>query len=210
MRYCLFLFLLFGQLTVVNAQLDQPAPTIPTLKVGYSLGLSYNMYSWHRPPSSLSLQKPYSTGQVLNILPGFHTGLWIGNVKNWLLSVETGINFLPFALSSQQYSGLGILEVPTLIRVQFPLTRQQSLWTFLHLGAGLQWQSVDLYDRASINSHQRQYFVWVGEIGWQLAAVAHQQHRIRALEFFVRVGAAPVGATHISIGLCLRFRNGKK
>lgn len=212
MRYCFFLLALFGQLTLVNAQIeDSLLASKSNLKIGYSIGLSYNIYSWYHlsnTPSAFE-KKTYSTGQAMNILPGLSTGLWIGNVKHWLLSLETEVTFLPFALSLQQYRGLGTLEVPTLVRFQFPLSRQQSLWTFLHFGTGIQWQLLDLYGHTS-PTHSHQHFTWVGEVGWHISAVAHQRHILRELEFFVRLGTNTKEFFHFNTGLRLCFRNGNK
>lgn len=210
MRFCLFLLALVGQLLTAHAQTTDNPPPSSNLRIGYSLGLSYNFYSWYRPPSISTNFEIYSTGQVLNILPGLHAGVWIGDVEHGLLSLQTELSFLPFALSLQQYSGLGVLEVPTLIKFQLPISRQQSLWTFVHLGAGVQWQAVDLYDKRPFSTHAQQYMTWVGEIGFHLSAVAHSKHKIRELEYFVRIGAAPNGAFSANTGLRLCFRNGTK
>jgi hypothetical protein len=193
----------------INAQQDL-APSSANnknLHLGYSLGLSYNFYSWYAPPNYTTSN--YSTGQALNILPGLNAGLWLGDIDNWLLSLETEINFLPFALSLHNYNGLGSLEIPTLVKIQFPLSKQQSLWTFLHIGLGVQWQSVDLYARKELANYNQSYLTWVGELGWQIAAVAHHKHQIRTLEYFVRVGAQ-VDALSVNTGLRLRFSNGNK
>lgn len=206
MRYGLLLCLLIGCWTIVNAQQSiRPSYTVKNdLHLGYSLGLSYNFYSWYAPPNYATSN--YSTGQVLNLLPGLNTGLWIGDINHWLLSLETAINFLPFALSLNNYNGLGSLEVPTLVKIQLPLSKQQSLWTFLHIGLGVQWQSVDLYARKELTHYNQNYLTWVGELGWQIAAVAHHKHRIRTLEYFVRVGAQ-TNALSVNTGLRLRFSN---
>ncbi|MFK7798511.1 MAG: hypothetical protein AB8E82_13750 [Aureispira sp.] len=209
MRYGLLLCLLIGYWTVGNAQqsIVPPATVNKNLHMGYSLGLSYNFYSWYAPPNYTASN--YSTGQVLNILPGLNTGLWIGDVEHWLLSLETEINFLPFAFSLNKYNGLGSLEIPTLAKIQLPLSKQQSLWTFLHVGLGVQWQRVDLYDRKELANYNQTYITWIGELGWQIAAVAPHKHRLRTLEYFVRVGAQ-VNALSVNTGLRLRFSNGSK
>lgn len=209
MRYGLLLCLLIGYWTVANAQqsMDSASAAKKNLHLGYSVGLSYNFYSWYAPPNYTASH--YSTGQVLNILPGLNTGLWIGDVDNWMLSLETEINFLPFTLSVDQYNGLGSLEIPTLAKIQLPLSKQQSLWTFLHIGLGVQWQSVDLYARKELTNYNQTYLTWIGELGWQIAAVAHHKHRLRTLEYFIRVGAQ-VDALSINTGLRLRFSNGNK
>jgi hypothetical protein len=210
MRYGLFLSIFLGMAVWATAQNTKTAS--PTLKTGYSLSLSYNLYSWHRAPQLPDNPKPppYSTGQALNILPGLGAGLWLGTVDKWLLSLESELTFLPFALDVQHYRGLGVLEVPTLIKFQFPLSRQQSLWTFLHIGAGLQWQLLDLYDRALLPTQQRKYWTYVGEIGWHLSAVAHQRHRIRELVYFVRFGFNQQAAINVQTGLQVYFRNGNR
>lgn len=208
MRYCLFVVALIGQLALVNAQTAETPSS--RIRVGYSLGLSYNLYSWYRAPNESRGNKPYSTGQVLNILPGVGVGFWLGDMDHWLLSLETEVNFLPLALSVQQYNGLGVLELPTLLKLQVPLSRQQSLWTFVHVAAGVQWQQIDLYDRSVASKHQRQYLTWVGEIGVHLSAVAHKKHRLRELEYFIRLGAGEAGAFGWNTGLRLQFRNGNR
>ncbi len=213
MRYSIFLWAILGQWAFLQAQtIPEVDPTPSTLRVGYSWALSYNLYSWYRAPNreQQSERRPYSTGQAMNLLPGLSLGFWLGDVEHGLFSLETEINFLPFAVSVQQYQGIGVLEIPTLLKYQFPLSRQQSLWTFLHVGAGVQWQYLDLYDRAAQSQYERRYLTWIGEIGWHLSAVAHQKHRLRELEYFIRFGVGQTTAISLNTGLRLRFRNGTR
>lgn len=201
---CLFILgLSFGKL---HAQ-EAPKPK-SKIHLGYALFLNYNLYSWYQKPSTI--ENPLSSsGQVLNVLPGLGVNFWVGDVDHWILSVEGGIEYLPFALDTDIYKGMGALSIPILAKAQFPILKQKSLWLMLHAGAGVQLLHTDIYARPDVYSIGFNPFFTtvVGEVGLHISAVGYQRQHIREVELFLRAGAAPFGAVSFTTGLRLTLWN---
>ncbi|WMX16702.1 MULTISPECIES: hypothetical protein [unclassified Aureispira] len=201
---CLSLIgLLFGKL-----QAQENSQTTSPIYVGSAFFMNYNLYSWYQKPSRI--ESPLSaSGQVLNILPGLGVNFWVGDVDRWIVSIEGGIEYLPFALDIDHYKGLGALSIPLLAKVQFPVAKQKSLWLMLHFGAGTQLLHTDIYARPSAyqNTYNPFFASIVGETGIHISAVGHKRQHLREVELFFRAGAAPFGTISFSTGLRLTLWN---
>lgn len=207
MKYILLclsiLSLSFGKL---HAQETPKAKT--KVHLGYAFFMNYNLYSWYQKPSTI--ESPLSSsGQVLNVLPGLGLNFWIGDVDHWILSIEGGLEFLPFALDIDNYKGLGALSIPILAKAQFPILKQKSLWLMLHVGAGAQLLHTDIYARPDAYQNVANPFFTtiVGELGVHISTVGYQRQHIREVELFLRAGAAPFGAVSVTTGLRLTLWN---
>jgi hypothetical protein len=201
---CLFILgLSFGKLHA------QEAPKAkPKVYAGYALFLNYNLYSWFQKPTTI--ERPLSSsGQVLNVLPGLGLNLWVGDIDHWIVSIEGGIEYLPFALDTDIYKGMGALSIPILAKAQFPVAKQKSLWLMLHVGAGAQLLYTDIYARPDVPSivFNRFFTSIVGEVGVHISAVGYKRQHIREVELFFRAGAAPFGTASFTTGLRLTFWN---
>jgi len=207
MKYILLcLFIVVGSFEKLNAQ-DTPA-TKTKIYAGYGLFINYNLYSWYQRPSTI--ESPLSSsGQVLNVLPGLGLNFWIGDVDHWIIALEGGIEYLPFALDIDNYKGMGALSIPVLAKVQFPVAKQKSLWLMLHFGAGAQFLHTDIYNRpeAYQNASNPFFTSIVGELGVHISAVGYARQHLREVELFFRVGAAPFGTVSFNTGLRLTLWN---
>lgn len=198
------LCLLIGKL---QAQ-DTETKTKTKVYVGYAFFINYNLYSWYQKPSTI--ERPLSSsGQVLNILPGLGLNVWVGNVDQWIISIEGGIEYLPFALDIDHYKGLGALSIPLMAKVQFPVAKQKSLWLMLHFGAGTQLLHSDIYARPDFYQNTANPFFTsiIGEFGIHISAVGYRKQHLREVEWFVRAGAAPFGTISFNTGLRLTLWN---
>ncbi len=139
--YILFFLLLCN---FVDAQ-EAPKPK-PKLYAGYGLFINYNLYSWYQKPTTIEAPSR-SSGQIFNVLPGLGFNFWLGDIDHWLLALDGGIEYYPFAIDLDGYRGMGALSIPVLAKVQFPVAKQKSLWLMLHLGAGVQFVKTDLHNR---------------------------------------------------------------
>lgn len=202
----------FGMTLLLNthysyAQEKQSTKT-STLHVGYHLYMNYNLYSWFQQNSILP-NSNNGSGQVLNILPGLGAGIWFGNIDRWAVAIEGGIEYLPFALDVDNYSGLGALSIPILSKAQFPVAKQKSLWLMLHAGAGIQFFSTDLYARPDNLSGLNPF--WdasiIGEVGIHISAVGYHKQHIKEIEFFIRAGGFPTNTVSFNTGLRLTLWN---
>ena len=81
------------------------------IEFGYGISYAYNLYTYSITPNRRDSISS-SSGQVLNVLPGLHMNLWFGNVDTWILSLEAGATYLPFALDIDNFRGMGILKFP--------------------------------------------------------------------------------------------------
>ncbi|MFT5648217.1 MAG: hypothetical protein ACI976_002915 [Aureispira sp.] len=201
---CLFILgLSFGKLHA------QDAPKTKTkIYAGYALFLNYNLYSWYQKPNTI--ERPLSSsGQVFNVLPGLGMNLWLGDIDHWILSLEGGIEYLPFALDTDVYKGMGALSIPVLAKIQFPVAKQKSLWLMLHVGAGVQFLHTDIYARPNTVGigFNRFFTSIVGEVGVHISTVGYKRQHIREVELFFRAGGAPFGTASFNTGLRLTFWN---
>ena len=125
------------------------------------------------------------------------------------MSVEAGIEYLPFELDLQKYKGLGSISFPIMAKVHIPIAKQHSTWIMLHGGLGRQLIKTDLY--ANPNNYQNFvnpfYTNIVGEVGIHLSAVGYHYQHIRELEYFVRIGGAPDASFMFQTGVKLSFWN---
>lgn len=187
----------------------QEAPKAKTkIYLGYAFFMNYNLYSWYQKPSTI--ENPLSSsGQVLNVLPGLGVNFWVGDVDHWMLSVEGGIEYLPFALDTDIYKGMGALSIPILAKAQFPILKQKSLWLMLHAGAGVQLLHTDIYARPDVYQNIANPFFTniVGEVGLHISTVGRKRQHIREVELFFRAGGAPFGAASFTTGLRLTLWN---
>ena len=201
--YLSILGLSFGKLHA------QDAPKTKTkVSAGYALFLNYNLYSWYQKPNTI--ENPLSSsGQIFNVLPGLGLNLWVGDIDHWIISLEGGIEYLPFALDTDIYKGMGALSIPILAKVQFPLAKQKSLWLMLHVGAGAQFLHTDIYARPDAYQNAANPFFTsiVGEVGVHISTVGYKRQHIREVELFFRAGAAPFGTASFNTGLRLTLWN---
>lgn len=210
-RQLLLLFLFLVITTSSFAQKEENTAT--KIHFGYGLFVNYNLYSWYQKPAydkdGRIPNKNTSAGQVLNILPGLGANLWLGDIDNWILSIEAAVEYLPFALNLNNYQGMGAISIPTMAKVQFPIAKQQSLWLMAHVGLGVQFFETDLYDKIRPNTPFGFAFhkSIIGEIGIHVSAVAYKRQHIREIEFFVRAGGLPDGFVTFNTGLRLTFWN---
>lgn len=191
--------------TTSTAQAQEQEKQASALHFGYGLFLNYNLYTWHQKPSFVLANS--SSGQVFNVLPGVGASLWLGDVDHWLIALESGVEFLPFALDIDNYSGLGAVSFPILAKVQLPVAKQKSLWLMVHAGAGVQFTKTDLYAQPNTTINHPFYATIMGEVGFHISAVGYQKQHLREVELFVRAGAAPLGAISVHTGLRVSFLN---
>jgi len=186
----------------------QDTSTTTKIYTGYGLFMNYNLYSWYQKPSTIESPRSAS-GQVLNILPGLGLNFWVGDVDHWIISIEGGIEYLPFALDIDNYKGLGALSIPIMAKVQFPVAKQKSLWLMLHFGAGAQLLHTDIYSRpeAYQNASNPFFTSIVGEFGVHISTVGYQRQHLREIELFFRAGAAAFGTVSFNSGLRLTLWN---
>ena len=183
---------------IINAQASaKPKP----VQAGYQFRIQYNLYNRfsHRP----KLQKAsVSSGQVLNVVPGIGGGFWLSQPHKWWLSVHANIEYSPLALDFEQKIGLGTLNIPVGIECKLPLTRQKSLWTFMHFGFGTELFYSAIYQKNAFNNlHQSLY----AELGVHLAAVGLIKKQKKDLSFYFRYGIGWEGERSLNIGLRLQF-----
>jgi len=188
-------------------QEDKAAKTTP-LHIGYHIYMNYNLYSWFQQGNPWA-NPNNGVGQVLNLLPGLGAGIWLGDVDRWTVAIEGGIEYLPFALDVDNYSGLGALSIPILSKAQFPIAKQKSLWLMLHAGAGLQFFTTDLYarpDNSPSNSSTWEASI-IGELGIHITAVGYHKQHLKEIELFVRAGGFPTHTLSFTTGLRLTLWN---
>ena len=175
---------------------------------GYGLFLNYNLYSWYQNPASNN-NSGSSCGQVLNIIPGLGFNFWLGDIEHWILSMEAGVEYNPFAFDLERYSGMGALGIPAMAKVYFPVAKQKSLWLMLHGGIGLQFISTNLYNQPSTSQVITNIFYTniVGEVGIHIAAVGHYRKQIKEIEYFIRFGGGAFNSINLNTGIRLTFWN---
>ena len=206
MKKSIYIFLLIIISGTVYAQQNNTREQ-RKLYFGYGININYNLYSWYQNKSKTN-QSVSRSGQVLNILPGLGLNLWCGDIKHWILSVEGGVNYLPFALNINQYSGMGSLSFPLIAKIHFPVAKQKSLWAMLHIGIGAQFNRTDLYDRRNNSVQNNSFFTTIaGELGIHVAAVGFLRRQIRDIEYFIRVGGYE-NSISINTGIRLSFWKG--
>ncbi|CAA6817777.1 MAG: Unknown protein [uncultured Aureispira sp.] len=207
MKYILLCLSILG-LSFGKGQAQDAPKTKTKIHLGYALFMNYNLYSWYQKPSTIETPLS-SSGQVLNVLPGLGVNFWVGDVDHWIVSLEAGMEYLPFAFDTDRYKGLGALSIPVLAKVQFPVAKQKSLWLMLHVGAGAQFLHTDIYARpdAYLNAVNPFFTTIVGEVGLHLSAIGRKRQHIREAELFFRAGGAPLGAASFTTGLRLTFWN---
>lgn len=187
-------FCFFFSLASLNAQ---------RLQMGMSLYLDYNLYHWSQKPNSLSPEQE-SAGQLLNLIPLGGFGLWIGRAGSTTLGVEGGIEYMPFSFDTKDYKGMGAVSFPVLLRLTQPFSPQAGISPFIGLGAGLQWNRIDLYGRPSgsqvaLNPYFQTRVVELSlgmGSGWHL-----DEKQTGLIAFYVRMGNSPEGAFSMNMGL---------
>ncbi|BDS12626.1 hypothetical protein [Aureispira anguillae] len=192
--------------TAIHAQQEKQAT--PKLYVGYGLFMNYNLYCWYQKTSQADLSLS-SSGQVFNVLPGLGFNVWFGDVDRWILSIESAIEYAPFALDLAHYKGMGALSIPILAKAQFPIAKQQSLWLMLHVGAGAQLSKTELSARPPTHQNVFNPFFTtvIGEVGFHISAVGYRRQHIREVELFIRAGVGALGAVSFNSGLRMTFWN---
>lgn len=151
MKRILYLFFLMLFISNVHAQ------------VGYGLTVKTELYSrYNNPASENVLNEPaQSAGSALLNL-GIGPKLWFGG-ENIAFSPEAAVIFSPFALSSNDYKGLGALSFPIMAKFHFlGMTNFNRDGKFgFALGAGIQYTRTEIFGLNSSASDigvQRSYF----------------------------------------------------
>ena len=206
MKKSIYIFLLVIISGTVQAQQNNQKEQ-KKLYFGYGININYNFYC-HYQNRSKTNQSVSTSGQVLNILPGLGLSLWCGDIEHWILSVEGGVDYSPFALNVNKYAGMGALSLPITAKLHFPFAKQKSLWAMLHIGIGAQFNRTELYNRAGNNPSQNNSFFTtiVGEMGIHVAAVGYWRRQMRDIEYFIRVGGFE-NSISINTGIRLTFWN---
>lgn len=207
MKKSIYIFLIIIISVTVHAQQNKQSKQ-NKLYFGYGLNINYNLYCWYQ--NNAKTNQPVSTsGQVLNILPGLGLSLWLGDIEHWILSIESGIDYSPFALSVNKYAGMGSLSLPLISKFHFPIAKQKSLWALLHIGIGAQFNQTNLYNRGMNNHHSQNnsfFTTIVGELGIHAAAVGYWRKQLRDIDYFIRVGGFE-NSISINTGIRLTFWN---
>lgn len=187
-------FCFFLSLNALNAQ---------RLQMGLSLYLDYNLYHWYQKPSTLSAEQE-SSGQILNLIPLGGFGLWIGRAGGTTLGIEGGIDYMPFSFDTKDYNGMGAVSFPVLVRLTQPFSPQAGLSPFIGLGAGLQWNRIDLYGRpsGSVRALNPYYQTRVVELSLGMGSGWHiDEKQTGLIAFYVRIGNSPEKAFSMNMGL---------
>jgi hypothetical protein len=173
------------------------------LQMGMSFYLDYNLYHWYKKPASLSPETE-SAGQILNLLPIGGMGLWIGRAGSTTLGIEGGIDYSPFSFDTKEYKGMGAVSFPVLVRLTQPFAPQQGISPFFGVGAGLQWNRIDLYGRPSgsqtaLNPYFQtrviEFSLGMGS-GWHI-----DERQTGLIAFYARIGNSPDQAFSMNFGL---------
>lgn len=216
MRFTIFCLLFLSATHFCIAQNDtisavNNATPKKTVRFGYNFHLNYNLYTWYQTPTTTSSDN-HSVGQALNILPGLGGGIWVGDVKNWLLSVDASVQYLPFAFDTEQFTGMGSLAFPVATKIQFPIAKQNSTWLMMHLGAGVQFVKTDCYARPETlaTAPNPFYATYYGEVGFHISAVAYRLQHLREVELFFQAGAGANQNMLFGAGLKLTYWNAIK
>jgi len=207
MKYILLCLSILG-LSFGKLSAQEAAKPKTKVYLGYALFMNYNLYSWYQKPSTI--ESPLSSsGQVLNVLPGLGGNIWVGDVDHWIVSVEGGIEYLPFAFDTDNYKGLGALSIPILAKVQLPILKQKSLWLMLHAGTGVQLLHTDICARPDAYQNAANPFFAniVGEVGVHISTVGYKRQHLREVELFCRAGGGAFGAASFTTGLRLTLWN---
>jgi hypothetical protein len=205
MTKILIIILLFFSL---GSQAQESNQKQKDIYFGYGLFLNYNLYSWYQNPAANS-NVASSCGQVLNIIPGLGFNFWLGDIEHWILTIESGVEYNPFAIDLEHYTGMGALGFPTMAKVYFPVAKQKSLWLMFHGGIGCHMISTNLYNRplsaqAIANSF---YTNIIGELGIHIAAVGHNRKQIKEIEYFIRIGGGAFNSINLNTGIRITFWN---
>lgn len=121
-------------------------------RMGTLFYMDYSAYRWDQRPAAASLPtqtNPYSLGQTLNVVPGVYGGIWGGDIRWALLSVEGGMSYFPFSLDISQQTtpkSWGTLGFPILFKLNWLLDssyrqegRRVNFKSFIFAGYGQEW-----------------------------------------------------------------------
>ncbi|MCP4440764.1 MAG: hypothetical protein GY810_17720 [Aureispira sp.] len=114
------------------------------LHLGFSAYLNYSLYQWYQQPTTIS-SSHRSVGQAFNVLPTGGLGFWVGRPNAFFLNIEGGIDYAPFSLDLEEYSGLGAMALPVVARGIIPFDGDKGLSSFVGVGFGVQWSKNGLY-----------------------------------------------------------------
>lgn len=198
------LFILLG-ITDGFAQKKQGSEASP-FEFGLQIPISYNLYHRYQSPTykgSSGQTEQERAGQILNILPGLGAGIWLGQPRYYIISVDAQIEYKPFSLRTGEFRGLGAYAVPILMRVHVPFLKTKGLALTGQLGGGVQLSQTNMYARPTNVDQIPLSSTIVGElgvgvlIGWDGGQPAWQ------FDLFTRIGRGKNQAASTNIGLRL-------
>ncbi len=121
-------------------------------RLGTIYYLDYSAYRWDQRPANAALpntNEVYSLGQALNVLPGVYGGIWTGDQRWALFSVEGGMSYFPFSLdlgNSSTPKSWGTLGFPLLAKVNWILDssyrqnrRRVNFKSYVYAAYGREW-----------------------------------------------------------------------
>ncbi len=130
-RY-IYLLILGGQSLLLNSQ-----------SVAWGFTLKNDLYTRYVNPSD-GLYSASAGSALINI--GLGPKLWIGG-DDFTVSPEVSFMYSPFALSSEDFKGMGAISFPAMVKFEFlGLSNKNKDGKFgFALGAGYQWSRTELY-----------------------------------------------------------------
>lgn len=188
----LTIILLFSGLVLCMSQDKKTAINKPLFVVRPVLLLDYNFYHWIQEPPRYPNAAPKNKGQLLNILPGIGGGILLGKKSEIMFGLETSIRYFPFSLDLAGYEGMGSFTIPIITSLRIPTKG----FMFFHLGLGVQWNHINMYERTEYHQqYENKFFMtYIGEIGLGL-----EEHFFRV--YFIRFGGNPSQALTLDVGV---------
>lgn len=168
---------------------------------GYKIDLGYNLYQWQEKGNA----PQRSVGQVLNVLPTVGGGIWIGR-HQWNLSLEAHIDYTPFSLDLQSYSGMGALALPVMVKGGY-IWGSKGSGVLFRAGLGTQWNSSEWYalPKGETRPPLHVDFSLLGELSAGLVAGDFRRSHAWSLELFIRLSSNPAQQWGVYTGLRVAF-----
>ena len=170
----------------------------------FSYGLTFknDLYTRYVNPSD-GISSASAGSALINL--GIGPKVWIGG-DNFTISPEASFMYSPFALSANEYKGLGAISFPVMIKFEFfglSNMNEDGKLGFA-LGAGYQWSKTELYGVSQSFKEQGvsrpfyRTFIIEGDFGFGISGFD--------LHGFIRYGFdAPRGANTLNIGIGYDF-----
>lgn len=177
-------------------------------QIGLGRVTGLDFYQYYRVPDYGNTTGHSSGSAVANIVLG--PKLWVGG-KSFSVSAEGALSFAPFAFNTAGHKGLGAINIPVSVDLNFMGLSGFSVEAKqgFSVGAGMSFNRTELYfvkDEYAEVRDKGFYRIYFGQIGYGVGSGGND------LKLYLRYGRGDNSASHISTGILMstNYFTGKK